>query len=67
MVCKVHIFTQLLVILSFLKQRMLGLYKEGVSLGKYNTNETWAQLHKALTPLSTQNLKAMGLWVFILI
>ena len=31
------------------------------------TNEIWAQSHKALTSLSTQNLKAMDLWVFILI
>jgi len=38
------------------------------SLGRYNTNETWAWLtYKGLTPLITQNLKTMGLWVFILI
>jgi len=36
-------------------------------LGRTNTNEILAQPHKALTPLSTQNLKAMGLWVLILI
>jgi len=40
---------------------------EGGFTGENNTNEIWAQPHKTLTPLSTQNLKAMGLWVFILI
>ena len=44
-------------LLLYWKCRMLG-FIEGVSLGRTNTNETWVQPHKALTPLSTQNLKA---------
>jgi len=35
---------------------VLGL-TEGVHWGDKHTNETWAQPHKALTPLSTQNFK----------
>jgi len=35
--------------------------KKGVSLKRYNTNETYDQPHKTLTPLLTQNLKTMDL------
>jgi len=43
-------------------------FTEEVSLERYNTNETWVQSQKTLTPLSTQNLKAMmRLWALILI
>jgi len=36
--------------------------------GENNTNETWAQPHKALTPLSTQNLKIRrGLYSYIVL
>jgi len=45
---------------------MLGLQRRRFTRG-YNTNDTLVQLHEALTPLSTQNLKEMDLWVFILI
>jgi len=53
----------------FLYSALLTLVRflRGGFTGENNTNETWAQPHKILTPLSTQNLKAMGLWVLILI
>jgi len=45
----------------------LGLSREDHP-GRYNTNEIWVQpTHKGLTSLLTKNLKAMNLWVFILI
>jgi len=40
----------------------IGFFKRG-SLGRYNTNRTWAQItYTELTSLLTQNLKAISLW-----
>jgi len=39
----------------------------GETQGRSNENETRAQPNKRMTPPSTQNLKALGLWVFFLI
>ena len=40
---------------------------EGETRGRSHKNENWAKPHKGMTPPSTQNLKALGLWVFFLI
>jgi len=45
---------------------MLGKSK-GENIGEISNNENWAEPHKGMTPPSTQNLKALGLWVFFLI
>jgi len=44
---------------------LLGI--RGGNLRETNKNEKWAKPHKRMTPPSTQNLKALGLWVFFLI
>jgi len=44
----------------------IGSFERG-SPERFNTNEHEPNPHKKLTPLSTTNLKTMGLWVLILI
>jgi len=41
--------------------------KDGEEVVRFYRGVSPSPTHKTLTPLSTQNLKAMGLWVFILI
>jgi len=45
---------------------LLGESK-GENLGRSHKNETRANPYKGITPPSTQNLKALSLWVFFLI
>ena len=40
---------------------------EGETPGRSYNNENWVNPYKRMTPPSTQNLKALGLWVFFLI
>jgi len=65
-----YLLSQVYVIYKYhliLKLLLVRFIRRGITREIQHTNETWAQPHKAWTPFSTQNLKAIDLWVFILI